>query len=44
MSGVVKHAIIRIMTDFNFELPDVEGKSEKPRVHISGDVCVSCEG
>lgn len=27
-----------------FDLPVVEGVSNKPRVHVGGDVCVSCEG
>lgn len=32
--------------DMDFELPAVanETPSSKPRVHIAGDVCVSCEG
>jgi len=32
--------------DMDFELPEVADASEAsaPRVHIAGDVCVSCEG
>lgn len=32
--------------DIDFDLPDVADGSESanPRVHIAGDVCVSCEG
>jgi hypothetical protein len=33
-------------TDFNFDLPQVEGsKVVKPRIHMAGEsTCVSCEG
>lgn len=27
-----------------FDLPVVEGKASAPKIHIGGDVCVSCEG
>jgi hypothetical protein len=35
-----------INNDFNFDLPDVgeQASASRPRVHIAGDVCVSCEG
>jgi hypothetical protein len=33
-------------TEFSFELPDVgeQASVSRPRIHIAGDVCVSCEG
>lgn len=32
--------------DMDFDLPDVADNTQagKPRIHIAGDVCVSCEG
>jgi hypothetical protein len=32
--------------DIDFELPDVAGTTEvaHPKIHIAGDLCVSCEG
>jgi hypothetical protein len=31
--------------DMNFELPEVAtSESTRPKIHIGGDVCVSCEG
>jgi hypothetical protein len=31
--------------DMDFDLPEVnEATPSQPRIHIAGDVCISCEG
>ena len=33
------------MSEFDFDLPEVETpKAVKPRLHVSDETCVSCQG